>query len=255
MNYSTGLNITPQMKVTFKYNYKNDWNRTTTTTGSISDTRWHLGSKNIFFPDWTVRWSGFEKLPFLKKFVQRASLDHGRSGRVVNKWLDERDNLTNESVTANFRPLLGLNITLKNGMTCNIQFNQTFSENINRKSGSSGTRKKTNEINATINYSKSGGFNLPLPFLKNKRIKNNIDFSLTFTKSLDVSEQKRGEGSDYQEWTRNEKWSLLPRLTYSFSSTVTGGVRFEFGRTKNKLYGETRIIEFGINVNIRISGR
>lgn len=140
-------------------------------------------------------------------------------------------------------------------MNCTVQFNQAFSENINKKSGSSGTRKKTSDINATVNYSKSGGFTLPIPFFKNKKIKNNIDFSMTFTKSLDVSEQKRGEEGSYQEWTRNEKWSLVPKLTYSFSSTVRGGMHFEFGRTKNKLYGETRIIEFGINVNIQISGR
>lgn len=255
MNSSTGLSLLKQLKVSFKYSYDNGSNKTTTTTGSISQTRWHLGEKNIFFPDWTVKWSGIEKIPLIKKFIQRASIDHGRSGRVVSKWLDNKENITNESVSLNYRPLIGLSMTLKNGMNCTVQFNQAFSENINKKSGSSGTRKKTSDINATVNYSKSGGFTLPIPFFKNKKIKNNIDFSMTFTKSLDVSEQKRGEEGSYQEWTRNEKWSLVPKLTYSFSSTVRGGMHFEFGRTKNKLYGETRIIEFGINVNIQISGR
>ncbi len=78
---------------------------------------------------------------------------------------------------------------------------------------------------------------------------------MNFTKSLDISEQRRGEEGTYQEWTRNEKWSLTPRMTYSFSSTVRGGVHFEFGKTKNKVLGETKITEFGINVNIIISGR
>ena len=252
MDYSTGMDFTKDIKITFRYNYDNNRNRTTTVTGSITETRWRLGEKDIFFPDWTVRWGGIEKLPLINKFVQRATLDHGRSGRLASKWLDNNENFTNESLTANFRPLVGLSLTLKNGMTCNVQFNQTFSENINRKSGSSGTRKNTDDISVSVNYAKTGGFKLPF---MSKKINNKVDFSMTFTKGLDVSQQKRGDSAEYQEFTRNEKWSLMPRLNYSFSSTVTGGTHFEFGRTKNKLYGETRIIEFGINVNIRISGR
>ena len=252
---STGLDVIKQIKISLKYDYDDNWNRTTKTTGSIRETRWQLGDKNIIFPNWTVRWSGLEKLPILNKFVQRANLDHGRTGQVISKWQDRADSLISESTSASYRPLIGFSLTLKNSLNCKVQFNRTFSENINRKSGSSGTRKKNNDITASVGYSKSGGFTIPLPFFKNKKIKNTIDFSMSFSKSLDISEQKRGEFGEYQEWTRNEKWSLQPRLTYSFSSTVRGGMHFEFGQTKNKVYGETRIMEFGINVRIQIAGR
>jgi len=250
----SGLQLSRQLRLTLKYNYDNSYNRTTTTTGSISDTRWKLGNAKLPIPNWTLRWSGLEKLPFLSKYAQSISLDHNRTGRLVLKWQDSRDNTVNQTISLNYRPFLGLNIRLKNGVNATLQYNLAYSEALNLRGGIGGTRKRTSDINATITYSKRGGLSLRLPMFGKKVIKNSIDFSMTFMKSLDVSDQKSGQEGKYVEWTRNEKWSIMPRLTYSFSSTVRGGIRFEIGRTKNKLYGETRILELGINVNIQISG-
>ena len=255
LDASSGLDISAKLKVTLKYTYDNSQNQTTVITGSITDTRWRFGETEIPFPNWTIRWSGLEKIKFIKKYVKRLTLEHGRTGRLVTKWQDVSDNITNETFTNNFRPLVGATITWKGSLSSNISFDKSFSETVNKRSGSSATKKTRSDISASITYSKSGGLRIPLPFLKNKVIRNNIDFSMNFTKSLDISEQRRGEEGTYQEWTRNEKWSLTPRMTYSFSSTVRGGVHFEFGKTKNKVLGETKITEFGINVNIIISGR
>lgn len=250
----SGVQLSPQIMVTLKYNYANSYNRTTTTTGNITDTKWKIGGAEIPVPNWSFRWSGLEKFPLLSRFAQSVSLDHNRTGRLVVKWQDTRDNAVNRTLTLTYRPFVGLNIRLKNGMTATLQYNRSFSESINLRGGVGGTRKRSSDINATLTYSKRGGLKLSIPFFGKKQIRNNIDFSMTFVMSKDVSEQKRGQTGKYEEWTRNEKWSITPRLTYSFSSTVRGGIRFEFGRTKNKLYGETRIIELGINVNIQISG-
>ena len=76
-----------------------------------------------------------------------------------------------------------------------------------------------------------------------------------FNYSKNRTEQKRGENGKYVEWTRMGKWSITPKVMYSFSSTVRGGVHFEYGQTDNKLMGKTTIQDFGINVNISISGR
>ncbi len=255
LDASSGLDISAKLKVTLKYTYDNSQNQTTVTTGSVTDTRWRVGETEIPFPNWTIRWSGLEKIKFIKKYVQRFTLEHGRTSRLVTKWQDVSDNITNETFTNNFRPLVGATITWKGSLSSNISFDKSFSETVNQRSGSSATKKTRSDISASITYAKSGGLKIPLPFFKNKVIRNNIDFSMNFTKSLDISEQRRGEEGTYQEWTRNEKWSITPRMTYSFSTTVRGGVHFEFGKTKNKLLGETKITEFGINVNIIISGR
>ncbi|HHM23595.1 MAG TPA: cell surface protein SprA, partial [Bacteroidetes bacterium] len=250
----SGLQISRQLRLTLKYAYNNSYNRTTTTTGSISDTKWRMGNTELPIPDWKLRWSGLEKLPFLSKYAQSISLDHSRNGRLVLKWQDSRENTVSRSLTLNYRPFIGLNVRLKNGINATLQYNLARSEALNLRGGVGGTRKRTSDINASITYAKRGGLSLGLPFLGKKVIKNSVDFSMNFVMSSDVSEQKSGQTGKYVEWTRNEKWSIMPRMTYSFSSTVRGGIRFEFGRTKNKLYGETRILELGINVNIQISG-
>jgi hypothetical protein len=252
---SSGLELSSQIRFSLKYAYDNVQTKTTVTTGSISDTRWRIGESEIPFPDWTLRWSGLEKLKLIKPFIQRLSLEHGRNSRLVSKWQDRPDSVTTETLSSNFRPLLGINITWKGNLTSTIQMNRGLSETVTRRGGLAATRKKSSNLTASVSYSKSGGLKIPLPFFKNKVVKNKIDFALNFTKSLDVTEQRKGEQGDFQEWTRNEKWSLTPRLTYSFSTTVRGGLHFEFGKTKNKLLGETKITEFGINVNIQIAGR
>lgn len=250
---TSGVDINSRVRLTFKYDYDNSSTETTLINGSVSDSRLRLGESNVPFPDWTLRWSGLEKLSFLKKFVQRVTLEHGRTGKFVSKWQDDRANVSNETYNSSFRPLVGVNITWTGNLSSTVQFNQTFSEILTKRGGAGGTRKTRSDVNASVTYRKSGGFKIP--FFGNKVIKNNMDFSMNFVKSLDVSEQKRGEQGVYQEHTRNEKWSITPRLTYSFSSTVRGGVHFEYGKTKHKILGETRITEFGINVNIQISGR
>jgi len=251
----TGFSPTARVTINLRFNYANSMSKTTLATGTITHTVVALGKKELPLPEWTVRWSGLERLSLFKKIATQVNLDHAYSGRKVKKWNERRDRIASEDVNANFRPLIGLNIVFKKGINLRAQYNSSISITNNLLGGQGGTRRKNNSFNLTVNYSKSGGFRLPIPLLKDKVIKNNVDFSLTFTRTKDVSEQKRGQQGEYVEWTRVEKWSLAPRITYSFSTNVRGGIYFELGKTKNKLMGETSIKEFGINVNISISGR
>ncbi|RMD88266.1 MAG: hypothetical protein D6813_12365, partial [Calditrichaeota bacterium] len=95
------------------------------------------------------------------------------------------------------------------------------------------------------------------PF-NNAELKNSIDFSFTFTLSNVVTEQKRGQIDDpnvkFEEQDRTDRWSLTPRITYSFSNRVRGGAFLEVGTTNSKRIGKTKIQEFGIDINIAIRG-
>ncbi|RKY84723.1 hypothetical protein DRP98_04320 [candidate division KSB1 bacterium] len=190
-------------------------------------------------------------------FADRVSLDHSRTGRKVTKWYGKKTSITGESFDCDFRPFLGLTMVLKKGINVNLQYNKSSSETMSRSGGKGGSRHRNENFMLTVNYSKSGGFKIPLPIwpFKNKKIQNNMDFSMSVIKSKDINEIMRGEHGTYVETACNEKWSIAPKLTYSFSSTVRGGVHFEIGKNKSKLAGETAIKEFGINVNISITGR
>lgn len=100
------------------------------------------------------------------------------------------------------------------------------------------------------------GFKIPLPFLKNKELRNSVDFSVSFLRNASVSAQQRGsrEKKDEIEANSTKSWSFRPQMTYSFSNRVRGGARFEIGKTESKLSGTTNIKEIGIDVNISIRG-
>ena len=105
-------------------------------------------------------------------------------------------------------------------------------------------------------YAKRGG--IRIPFLKNKKLDNNIDFKLTFEKSLNVTFQSNRLDVEFQKdnkTTETKNWSLEPRVDYTFSSTVQGGIYFKVGQREDLRMGKTRISAFGINCNISLAGR
>ena len=63
------------------------------------------------------------------------------------------------------------------------------------------------------------------------------------------------EASKFTATNNTKQWSVMPKIDYTFSNTVTGGIHFEMGATENKLTGKTSFHEFGFNVNIAIRGR
>ncbi len=85
--------------------------------------------------------------------------------------------------------------------------------------------------------------------------KKEVDFSFTFTASTSSRKNKAPGKSDFEEQDRTKRWSVSPRLTYSFSNQVRGGAFLEIGRTDSKRIGKTSIQEFGLDINISISGR
>jgi len=245
----TSLQIMQNMDVSLKYRYTNDKQEGANNTGGIS--------YNVFngnhFPDWTFRWSGLEKLPLISKFAQRVGIDHAFNGDLKEKWQNNPDNVINKTITNNWRPLIGMNITTKKGIGLNISFNKNDSESKDERSGSS--KRITEDISVRANYSKRSGFRIPIPIwpFKNKEFKNNVDISVTFSSSKSQNLISRTEGN-WVEQDSNEKWEFKPSMRYSFSNRVSGGMHFSIGKTKSKRIGETSLQEFAIDVNISISG-
>jgi cell surface protein SprA len=241
---------------------------TSTITGSSSDS-WLRTSElglafvpevDIPFPEWTVTWNGLERIKLFSKFASNMSVSHGFGGKKSSLWNGSPERVTSEDFSFNFKPLVKVNTTLKNGMITTFQYSKTTGErptyiydqqNVQSEQGASLTR--TNEMSFTLSYSKQSGFRLPLPFLKNKELRNSIDLSLTFLRSSSTSGQRRSNLQDIED-NRTKRWSLSPRMTYSFSNRVRGGAHFEIGKNESKQAGKTDIKELGIDINISIRG-
>ncbi len=258
LSLQSGFKIMKNIDVTLRFSSDNSRNQTTQITGDQSFSAYKIAEDQqpIPFPEWSVRWTGVEKIPIIKDWTKRVNFDHSFTGKSTEAWQNDESNITRKSYNASFRPLLGMNITFKNDISATLRYNlsNTFEENV--LGGSGGRRSTNSEFSAQAKYARSGGFRIPIPVwpFKNKEIKNDMDFSFAFSMSSNVDEQNV-QGGKWEEMNKTAKWSLKPQLTYRFSANVSGGVHFEYGKNESKRMGKTSFQDFGLNVRIDIRGR
>ena len=77
----------------------------------------------------------------------------------------------------------------------------------------------------------------------NKSLKNN--------KTERKTEDKKG----YTTMSSTDSWSLQPRIDYTFSQTVRGGLSFELGERNDQRMGKTQIKAFNLHAAISLSGQ
>ncbi|MBN1541692.1 cell surface protein SprA, partial [candidate division KSB1 bacterium] len=255
-NTSSGFNISRNINISFKYDQSYSLNSSTQTTGSRSQSWLVMGDDfDMLFPSWSVRVGGGEKLPFIKDWFSRVSLDHAYNGQSSNTFDVEngREIPTKENNKSGFRPLIGLTMQMNNGLSIQARYNTQNDESISIGSNYGATRSVSDDLSLSANWSKQSDFRIPIWPFENMRLKNSINFSFTF--SMTSQEQyKSRAGGDYEPTSETSKWSLKPAVQYSFSDRVRGGTSFEMGKTHNALVGDSSYKEFSIDVNIAIRG-
>jgi cell surface protein SprA len=247
----SGLDLTSQISVNLDYSFSENENRSSQNSGSETRSVLLLGKDPLPFPNWTVNWRGLEKIAFIKKFIKSASLNHTFSGQESTT--KSNGEATAVTTSRNFSPLIGASLTFSNGISSTFKYDTEVSLKEQKKYGQGTTKDESNTISVTMKYQKRGG--LKLPFMKNKKLDNNIDFSMTFSSNDSKSSQKKQAGSGYVETRATSNWSLKPQMNYTFSNSVRGGLYLEFGKRKDKLTGDTSIKAFGLNTVISLAGR
>jgi cell surface protein SprA len=249
----SGIKITSNLQAGLDYNFSDNLNESSQSTQTVSRTAYVSDQKGIPFPTWSLNWQGLEKTKFISKYLKSLRLSHSYSGMQDDSYAESK--LTSSKLTKNFRPFLGISITMKNGITGNIQYNNTSTLTTTIKGNSLASRSKqlANSISVSGSYSKRGG--ITLPFMKKKKLDNNLDFKLSFESSN--SEEFIAETS-HSRFTNNRSqktWTLEPRVDYSFSTSVNGGCYLKLGQSKNFQLGTTKTTAFGINCVISLAGR
>ena len=257
MSLSTGLGISRDIKVQFKFDDNYTLNSGTTTTGQRSHSRLIYNDLDVPFPEWSIRISSLEKLPLISKFVQRISLDHNYSGQFDQSFdiKQGREVSDKETHDSKFAPLAGVNLSFKNGMTISMRYNSSKMETATLSTGEGGTKNEKEDFSLTANYSKRSDFRIPIPIwpFKNMRLKNSLDLSISLAIGSDRT-WKKVTTEGYESTNETTKWTFKPNLNYSFSDRVRGGAHLEIGKNHHKLLGDTTFKEFGIEVNISIRG-
>jgi hypothetical protein len=208
------------------------------------------GKEGFPFPGWQINWSGLEKNKFIGKYLKRLSLDHGFQGKETVVWQNGVEK--NSSYSLSFQPLIAANLQFKNDINTSIRFTQT--RKINNTSGATSITDDRS-INGTLSYQKAGGLTIPLPFLANKRLENNINFTLNFDYTTSRTRDRNSLAAKKFTLRREDRnWKIEPRANYSFTKKVTGGVFFTYGENFNRQTGKRITRNYGFDINIAIRG-
>ena len=209
-------------------------------------------------PNWSISWSGLEKMKFLKGLAKRISLNHTYSSSYFEGWKITPDgNLETQSqkITYGFTPLIGLNLTFDSfwggDLTSSVKFNSKTAYDLGISTRKI-TRTFSRDINISFSFSKSG-FELPLFGLS---LKNDLEFSFSYTNGKNSTvvfemDDFKPEGIPQDGTTRI---SFEPRIKYVMSSKVTLSIFYT--RTSVEPVGASRVPATKTNIaglDVRIS--
>lgn len=271
----SGVNLTRNISTSF--NFALD---VTTTIGASNIEQRSMNRDYLFWGDklesgmpmsgWSLRWSGLETWPIIKLFVRTASLEHSMSGKEARSWkfenfdgppmpvftldqfiADYLDNQLSSRKNINFSPLVGLNMSLAKGISLNIRNN--VSKTVQDESNGLSVR---NEKSWTMssNYSHRGGITIPLPMMDDWHIQNTVNFTLNFDMNENETLGSKDGGAEFGQTAFNSGWKTSLRISYSFSSQISGGIIYEYRESDSKTTGKKIDRDFGFDVNIAISG-
>ena len=274
ITFRSGLKLTK--KTTLSLNFSENISTTISGSGveqrSISRDYLAFGEKmdqGFPFVGWSMRISGLEKLPLIRKIAKTVSLEHAFSGKETRSWQFEDQDIPKLSfvnlstfisdykeyekqgkLNAGFSPLIGITMSLNKGISLNIRSNYNRSLDI-KPSGLSLQVEKT--WSASTSYSHKGGFTIPLPLMDDWNVENNMNFTLNF----DMNENETfasGNNVDFTQQAFTSGWKTGMRISYSFSRNVTGGIVYEYRESNSKTTGRKIDRDFGFDINIAISG-
>jgi cell surface protein SprA len=220
-------------------------------------------------PGWSFRLSGLEKLPVIKWVAKSVSLEHSYSGKESRSW--QFENISREElnflnfstfiqdykefertarVNRNFSPLVGMNMTLKKNISMTFRHNRNKSLD---ETTSGMTIREDNSYTSTGTYSHRGGMTLPIPYYGDLKLNNTMSFTLNF--DLNESREFRsGDKINFEEGTFTENWKAGLRVSYQFSTKISGGLRYEYRESDSRTAGKKIDRDFGFDVNLAISG-
>ena len=176
-------------------------------------------------------------------------MDHTYSGKHAENIQNDRPI---DRYTRQFQPLMGLTINFDNGISSTVRMSHTLTMNRNEETGRS--RATSQQITASLGYQHRGGLTIPLPFFNDIKLQNTVNLNLDFDFTKNSTEAIKGEGEDYTTQSWSNKWSVTPRITYTFSDKLTGGFHIAYEEHEDHFSGKRINRDFKFNVNIAIRG-
>lgn len=146
-------------------------------------------------------------------------------------------------------------MTLVKGITVSTRYS-TAKKVQNRFQGNNNSSeiKLDRNLSTSANYSHRGGLKVPIFFFRDLNLENTINFTLTLDFSESVARSRNNALVSFSKPLRQKSWKISPRVSYSFSRLVTGGIWYEYRESDHYIAGKRVDRDFGFEVNLAIQG-
>ncbi len=270
----SGIKLTKTLNISTNFTQNLTTTRTNANLEQMSITRDYVAygdllNKGLVFPGWSFRLTGLEKWPIIKIIAKSASMEHAFSGKETRSWqfengapeklsffqfgsfaTDYKEKERSSRISQNFSPLIGFNITLDKNIS--MTFRNNMSKSLN-ESPSGLTIQNDNSYTSTGTYTHRGGLKIPIPFYGTINLNNTISFTLNYDLN-ESREQRSGDKINLEVGSFSNSWKAGLRMSYQFSTKVSGGLRYEYRESETRTTGRKIDRDFGFDVNLAISG-
>ena len=141
-------------------------------------------------------------------------------------------------------------MTLKKNVSVTFRYNRN---KIMDESQTGLTIHHDESYTSTATYTHRGGMTIPIPYYGDLRMNNSMSFTFIFDLNESL-EERSGDKVNLEVGSFSDSWKGGLRVSYQFSTKVSGGLRYEYRETENRTTGKKIDKDFGFDVNIAISG-
>ena len=255
LKFSTSIQLTQNLTLS------NVEYRVSLSANNQSDSGYNETQSESYFPlgpsgkngfpifGWSINLRGLEKYQFLDNWFKSFSLSHTFSG--------EKNKISQDFIVQkldykrNFAPLLRFDMTTKKvPLDIDLTLNNTL--NITNEGGQI-ERTINNQISLTFGYRKKTGFRMPVFFLRDFQIENEINLSLKLgydNSNTEFSYFETNDLSQFEVIAYSNSYNLQPKITYNFSKFVEGDLWFNYIVSDNHTSGRKKETDIGFQVRI-----
>ena len=255
------LRLNTSIQITDNLSLSNMEYRISLSANRQSDSGYNENVSESFFPagpsgkngipifGWSINLRGLEKYVFLDRWFNSFMINHSYNGEKTTVSLDET--IMKIDYKRNFTPFIGFKMKTKSiPLDINLTYNNILTisnENDQIK------REISDQINLKFDYTKKTGFRMPMPFLRDLNLDNEVNFEVTmgFEDSEELfSYYETNNISDFETLKFRKKYNLKPEITYNFSKFVDANLWYDYIYINDSNTGKETQHKVGFNIRI-----
>lgn len=209
------------------------------------------------WPELSIRISRFSHLPLIKGVVNKI-IDVFSPKTGYSKSIREQIDVNggwkiSRTISVNHSPLLSVNfkvfrsLSLSSSYTLSKDIKEAYKSTSGDFQSQQETTRKT--LGASTRYSFSSPSGIKIPILGRLKFKSSVSISLDVKRNISITETY-GTSGNLQTSTNKSDLAITPNITYSFSNSLTGGLRMRWTDT-NTNGKKSHLREISISIEIR----